>query len=70
MLANKHIRKIKLEDIATYSKHFSEASFREKVRSVASLLGQNMLLPVLQAYYVLRSPSTPTSKKLFSMGLS
>lgn len=67
-LAHRYLRKIKLEDLKSYAKYFSEASFQDKLKSVGTLLGENILLPVLQAYYVLRSPNTPTKSKIFIMG--
>lgn len=67
-LTSKRLRKIKLEDIRAYAKHFNEASFQDKIKSVASLLGENVLLPVLQAYFVLLAPNTPTKKKIYIMG--
>ena len=67
-LASRKMKNIKLEDLKAYAKHFNEESFQGKLRAVAGLVGENILLPVLQAYYVLRSPGTPTRKKLYIMG--
>lgn len=67
-LTRRNLRKIRLDDIRAFAKHFSEASFQDKIKSVVSLLGENLLIPVLEAYYVLRAPETSTKKKLLIMG--
>ena len=67
-MAKSKLKEIKIEDLKSYCKYFSEASFADKLRAVGGLLGKNILLPVLKAYYVLRSPTTKASEKAMLMG--
>ena len=67
-LAKGKLKEIKISDVRAYCKHFSEASFADKLREVGKLLGRNILLPVLKAYYVLQSPTTKASEKAMLIG--
>lgn len=67
-IAKSKLGEIRLEDIRRYGKHFSEASFRDKLRAVGKLLGENILLPILKGYYVLASPTTKAGEKAMLIG--
>lgn len=67
-LAQSQMNPIHLEDIEGYAKYFSEASFQKKLQMVGKALGENVLLPVLRAYYVLRSSAVPTREKVLLLG--
>lgn len=47
-----------------YSKHFSEASFWEKVKKYGSLAGKKVMEPALILYYCLKDKDTPLKIKL------
>lgn len=67
-LAQSKMGKVRLEDVKRYAKYFNEASFQEKLRTVGKLLGRTILLPVLRAYLVLKSPATPGKEKAMIIG--
>lgn len=67
-IAKSKLGEIRIEDIRRYGKHFSEASFRDKLRAVGKLLGENTLLPILKGYYVLTSPTTKAGEKALLIG--
>lgn len=67
-IAKSKLKEIKLADVQRYGKHFSEASFQDKLRAVGKLLGENILMPILKAYYVLMSPTTKGGEKAMLIG--
>ena len=67
-IAKSKLGEIRVEDIKRYGKHFSEASFRDKLRAVGKLLGEVILLPILKGYYVLISPTTKAGEKALLLG--
>ncbi len=62
------LREAKPQDFTPYIEHFNEISFQEKLERIGHLLGDNILLPLLRIYYILRSHDTPTTAKLYIMG--
>lgn len=67
-LAQSQMNPVHIEDVEGYAKYFSEASFQKKLRMVGKTLGENVLLPVLRAYYVLRSPAVSMREKALLLG--
>ena len=67
-MAKSKMKEITLEDIKRYGRHFSEASFRDKLGAVGKLIGETVLLPVLRAYYVLTSETTKKGEKAMILG--
>ncbi len=67
-IAQSKMKPIHLDEVARYAKYFSEQSFGKKLRIVGRSLGENILLPVLRTYFVLKSPQTSTKEKLFLLG--
>ena len=67
-IARKQVGKMSLEDVKRYGKHFSELGLQEKIREVARLAGEQILLPVLRLWYVFRADSTPAVRKAYITG--
>ena len=67
-LAKGKLAEITAQDLKRYGKHFSEASFRDKIGAVGKLLGETILLPILRAYYVITSPDTKKGEKAMIIG--
>lgn len=67
-IADSKLKKMKISDLRKYGKHFSEASLSDKLKAVGHLLGENILLPMLQGYYVLISPTTKSGEKAMLIG--
>lgn len=62
------LKEMKPKDFTKYTEHFSELSFREKLQRVAGMLSDTVLLPLLQLYYIYRSPEVPLKGKLYITG--
>lgn len=59
---------LSIKAIKGYSQYFSEGSWSDKLRKAKDLLGENVLLPMIRLYFIMKSPDTPTSKKIFIAG--
>ncbi|TFH95798.1 YkvA family protein [Porphyromonas levii] len=62
------LKEMKPKDFSKYTAHFSELSFTEKLHRVGMMLGETVLLPLLQLYYIYRSPEVPLKGKLYITG--
>lgn len=62
------LKELKPKDFTKYTEHFGELPFREKVQRVGGMLGEAVLLPLLQLYYIYRSPEVPFRGKLYITG--
>lgn len=51
-----------------YQKHYNESAFWDKIASVAKKAGGKVIYCALLLYYVLMSPSVPSSEKLIIIG--
>lgn len=62
------LRNIRPQDLNQYVPNYDELTLKEKVTSLLGVVGEQVLLPVFQLYYVLMSKETPKQKKLYIMG--
>ena len=62
------LKEMKPKDFTKYTEHFSELSFSDKLHRVGGMLGETVLLPLLQLYYIYRSPEVPLRGKLYITG--
>ena len=67
-IAKSKLKDIKIEDLKQYGRHFSEASFQEKILAVGKLAGEAVLLPLLKGFYVLKSKTTKAGEKAMIIG--
>lgn len=67
-LSRRQTARLSLADIRQYGKYFSELRLRDKIREVARLAGDQLLLPVLRLWFVLRDPGTPHLRKACIVG--
>ena len=67
-IARRQMGSMSVEDVKKYGKHFSELGLQEKIREVARLAGEQILLPVLRLWYVFRADSTPAVRKAYIAG--
>lgn len=51
-----------------YQKHYNESAFWDKIANVAKKAGGKVIYCALLLYYVLMSPSVPSSEKLIIIG--
>lgn len=55
-------------DILKYTKYFNEPDFKDKLKSIAAMASQAVILPVLRLYGVLKAPTTPKRQKVLIVG--
>lgn len=67
-IARKQMGRLSLEDIKRYGKYFSSLKFQDKLKEVARIAGEQLLLPVLRLWYVFRSDRTPAIRKAYIIG--
>lgn len=67
-LARRQHNHLTLDQIKRYGKYFSELKLQDKIREVASIAGEQILLPVLRLWYVFRADTTPAVKKAYILG--
>lgn len=67
-IARKQMGSLSLEDIKSYGKYFSGLKFQDKLREVARIAGEQLLLPVLRLWFVFRSDRTPAVRKAYIIG--
>lgn len=63
----RQLRHIKPSDLKKYRKYYSELTLSEKVISVVDVVGEKLIIPILQGYYALCSARTPLKNKLLIM---
>lgn len=56
------------KDIKGYEKHFSESKFAEKLINVLCIVGEQVIVPVLLLWGVLKADSTPMAQKATILG--
>ncbi|MDO5036165.1 MAG: YkvA family protein [Porphyromonas sp.] len=59
---------IRPSDLSAFRKYYKEQKLQTKVKSLTDVLGENILLPILQAYYMIKSKEVPTSQKAILIG--
>lgn len=62
------LKRMRPQDLHQYVPNYDELTLKEKVDSLLGVLGENVLLPVFQLYYVLMAKETPKRRKLYIMG--
>ena len=51
-----------------YERYYSDSNFWDKVKNVAKKAGKELIYNALLLYYVLQSPTTPTTQKTLIIG--
>ena len=51
-----------------HEKYYSDSNFWDKVKNVAKKAGKGLIYNALLLYYVLQSPTTPTTQKTLIIG--
>lgn len=57
-----------LKQIKKYGKHFTEGSWKDKLMAAKELVGENVLMPMIRLYFIMKSDTVPTHKKLYIAG--
>lgn len=60
--------KFSLETAPQYERHYDEDGFWKKVRRIAAKVGEKVLYPALQLYYLLQSKEVPVKTKTLIIG--
>lgn len=64
----RQLRRIKLSDLKRYVQYYDEHKLESLLTHSAGRLGATILMPVLRAYYTLKSPQTPKREKIYIIG--
>ena len=57
-----------IETAPQYERHYDEDGFWKKVRRIAAKVGEKVLYPALQLYYLLQSKEVPVKTKTLIIG--